>query len=116
MKEQTTMFRSITGQLNNLTGGISNNAEVSAAIKSLESLAQSQAKTKAILTKEPKCPKFIKGQKLEHYWKEFDEYEKDMLACRPGSETQAKNQACKELSLQAVNKKDRVFAKTGSSF
>ena len=98
MKEQTNMFRSITGQLENLTGNISQNGEVSAAIKSLESLAQSQSKTKAILTKEPKCPKFIKGQKLEHYWKEYDEYEKDMLSCRPGNEIQARNHAVKELN------------------
>merc|ERR1712015_391253 len=98
MKEQTSMFRSITGHLNNITGSISNTGEVSAAIKSIESLAQSQLKTKAILTKEPKCPKLIKGQRLEHYWKEYDEYEKDMLACRPGNETQARHQAVKELN------------------
>ena len=60
-------------------------------------MAASQMKTKAILTKEPKCPKLVKDQKLEIFWREYESYEKDMVSCRPGYEVQAKNQAVKEL-------------------
>ena len=68
MREQTKMFQVITNRLDNQ----SKNSATDAAIKSIESMAQSQLKTKAILTKEPKCPKLIKNQKLEQYWKEYD--------------------------------------------
>ena len=72
MREQTKMFKAITEEMKAMRG----NTQTDEAIKSIEKMAHSQLKTKAILTKEPKCPKFVKEQKWESYWKEFDRYEK----------------------------------------
>ena len=66
---------------------------------SLNALADKQVKTRAVLTKEPKCPKLVKDQKVESFWKEYDTFEKDLISSKPGTEDIAKKQAVRELLL-----------------
>ena len=80
MREQTQMFRIVTDELRTNKG----DQQTNEAIKSIASMSERQLKTKAVLTKEPKCPKLAKDEKWESYWKQFDRYEKDLIQYRPG--------------------------------
>ena len=62
----------------------SDQSPIGEAVRAIEKLAENTGKSKALLTKEPKCPKMVKGETWEHYWKEFEKYEEDLLQHHPG--------------------------------